>query len=391
MSTIIIIKGIKYMSKYKNIVIGAVVVLAVGYWGYMVFKSPTVSSVEQKEPIKIGVVLPLTGDLSSMGEPAKNAVELSLEEINNAGGINGRKLVAIFENGKCDGAASISAVQKLINVDKVSAIIGEICSGATIAMAPIVEKNKIPLISPCSSSPDITNAGDYIFRVYPSDSLQGKYMAEYVKNILKQSRVAILYINNDWGNGVAQVFEKTFVDIGGIIVLRDSYLQGSNDIKTQLTKIKSVNPEAIIWPGYTDDTIAGLKQLRSLSIKSDIVGGDSWSDPKIVEEALSNAEGIKWMEVKSPVAPEFMQKFMEAKRGKKEVPVCSLQSYDIVKVLGNAFKNVNSIDGELVKNELYKTDIDGLSGHITFDKNGDLKDANFGVRTIKDGKAVEVK
>ena len=209
------------MSKQTKVVISTVVVLVVCYWGYLIFNNSSVSSPGQQEPIKIGVVLPLTGDLSSMGEPAKDAVEFALEEINNAGGINGRKLEAIFENGKCDGAASISAVQKLINVDKVSAIIGEICSGATIAMAPIVEKNKVPLISPCSSNPDITNMGDYIFRVYPSDSLQGKYMAEYVKNVLNYSKVAVLYVNNDWGKGVAEVFKKTFINMGGEIIFQE--------------------------------------------------------------------------------------------------------------------------------------------------------------------------
>ncbi|MBI3638388.1 ABC transporter substrate-binding protein [Candidatus Wolfebacteria bacterium] len=374
------------MDKTTKIIIGVVIVAIIIIGGYYFIKG---NRQVNKEPIRIGIVLPMTGDVASLGESARAATEAAVDEINNAGGINGRKLLAIAEDSKCAGPSAVSAVQKLIDVDKVSAIVGDICSGSVLAIAPIVEKNKIPLISPCASNPTITNAGDYIFRNYPSDSFQGKFAAEYIKNNLKYSKVAILYIQNDWGNGLIKVFKDTFTTLGGTVTVEESYLSGTKDLRTQLAKIKSVNPEIIYFAGYPEDTISGLKQIKQMGIKSEIFGSDSWTDPDIAAKAGTAAENIKWVNIKTPSAPESLMKILEAKTGKKgEVPQCSLQSYDAVKLLEMTIKNSNVISGEKIKEQLYKTTLSGFSGEVAFDENGDLKTANYEIKTIKNGKMI---
>ena len=148
--------------------------------------------------IRIGSVGPLTSDLAYIGENMKAAVELASDEINSAGGIKGKKIEIIYEDGKCDPKEAANAANKLINIDKVTAIIGGLCSSETLAMAPLAEKSKVILLSAGSTNPGITNAGDYIFRNVPSDSFQGVYAARYVKTRLNKNRVALLKCLSDW-------------------------------------------------------------------------------------------------------------------------------------------------------------------------------------------------
>ncbi len=369
----------------KKIIIGivAVVLIIVG----ISYFSKNSSQPTFKETIKIGVILPLTGDLSSFGEGSKIATELAVKEINNSGGVNNRKIETIFEDSKCSNISAVSAVQKLINLDKVSAIIGEICSSATLAVAPIVEKNKTPLVSPCSSAPDITNAGDYIFRTYPSDFFEGKVVAEYTKNKLGYSKVAILYVNNDWGNGLKKVFKENLTKLNGNIAIEESYQQGNKDLRTQLTKIKSINPESIYFIGYIDEAVVVLKQIKEMKINVPIFGNSSWSESKLISEAGNASEGVYWIELKSSTPPVFLEKEMELKRGNKEIPVCSIQYYDAVKLLAKSINGLTDISGNNIKDKLYQTTLSGLSGEISFDKNGDLVNAEYSVKIIKNGKA----
>ena len=160
------------------------------------------------EPIKIGFVGPLSGDVANLGQNIRAAVEVARDEINNQGGINGRKIQVIFEDGKCDSKAATAAGNKLINLDKVKMIVGGVCSGETLAIAPMAEKNNVILISPASTNPKVTQAGDYVFRLIPSDSFQGKFAAEYMYNTLGKRSIAVLYTKNDWGVGVSNVFKK---------------------------------------------------------------------------------------------------------------------------------------------------------------------------------------
>ena len=184
----------------------------------------------QAGTIKIGAILPLTGDSAAWGEQGKYGIEIAVEEINYKGGINGKKLEVVYEDSQAIPKNAVTSIQKLINVDKVSAVIGDIVSSTTLAMAPIAEKSQTVLIAISASAPAITNAGEYIYRVWPSDLLEGSVLAEFVaKN--KYKRVCILHIQTDYGTGLRDAFKKTLEQKGGEIILTQGYKQDETDFK----------------------------------------------------------------------------------------------------------------------------------------------------------------
>ncbi|MFA6269497.1 MAG: ABC transporter substrate-binding protein, partial [archaeon] len=176
----------------------ALIVLAIIAIGFNVTQINGNFTAGAKETIKIGYLGPLTGDMASIGEGQLKAVLLAVDEINSKGGINGAKIELIAEDGTCDGKAAITAMTKLVEVDNVKYVVGGQCSSETIAAAPLAEKNKVLLLSPLSSNPNITTMGDYIFRNYPSDSYQGKIAAEYVANTMHLKKAAILSCLSDY-------------------------------------------------------------------------------------------------------------------------------------------------------------------------------------------------
>ena len=212
----------------------------------------------QKETLKIGYIGPLTGDVAAVGQGHQKVLQMAVEELNS----QGQNIEVIFEDGKCDGKEAVSAINKLINVDGVKYVIGGQCSSETLGAAPIAEQNKVVMISPLSSNPAVTDAGDYIFRVYPSDNYQGKFAAKYMKEELGVSEVATLSCLDDWCKGLKDVFVSEFESLGGNVIEIQEFEKGSSDLKTQLTKIKRKNPEMIFMAGFTESAITAFKQSK---------------------------------------------------------------------------------------------------------------------------------
>ncbi len=340
---------------------------------------------QDKEPIKIGFIAPLTGDAANLGVNSRKGVELAVKELNDAVGINGRKVEVVYEDGKCNAKDASSAGNKLINLDKVPVIIGGLCSSETIAVAPMAEDNKVILFSGCSSNPKITTIGDFVFRDYPSDSFQGVYGAEIAKNKLNAKKVAILYCLGDWCVGIKEVFKKKFTELGGEVVAEESYEQDSRDLRTQLTKIKDKNPDLIYFVGYTEASIVGIKQMKELGIDVPTLGADAWDDAKIWTETGNAGEGKMWTVVDTPISEDFKAK-MKAQHGSDEVTLCTPQVYDAFNIVTEIMKKVGT-DTTKIKNELYKVKgYKGVSGTITIDSNGDLATANYVTKVAKNGK-----
>jgi branched-chain amino acid transport system substrate-binding protein len=362
-------------------VIGALIV-----WGGFTLLSDSGSG-SQGDAIKIGFIGPLTGDGGNIGENAKAAIEIAVAEVNEAGGIDGRELEVIYEDGQCLGKEASNAASKLINVDKVPVILGGACSGETLAFAPAAEEAKVVTLSYCSSAPAITDAGDYIFRNYPSDTFQGAHAATYAKETLDAAKVGILYVNADWGVGIKDVFKKEFEALGGEVVLEEGYDQQSRDLRTQLTKVKDADPDLVYFLGYTEASIPGIKQAAELGIAVPILGGDAWDDPKIFQEAGTAADGIKYVVPDAVLGEEFEAKLKE-KVGSDEIAVCTPSAYDALKLMAQVIEKVGT-DSEAIKDELYNTTYTGgvSNATISFDENGDLKGANYVVKVVKDGVA----
>lgn len=346
------------------------------------FAAKLTGNVVSANTVKIGVALPLTGDAGNMGQNVKSAIEIAAKEINSNGGIDGKEIELIFEDTRCIPQDAANAGNKLINIDKVPVIIGAYCSGETLAIAPLAEKSKTILFSPGSSSPKITDSGDYIFRDYPSDAYQGKIAAEYIYNNLSKKKVAVLFWQGDWAVGVKSVFVPHFKEIGGTITAEESFDMGAKDLKSQLSKIKETNPDVIYFLSMPAEGIIGLKQAKELGINKPFVGGDTWDDPKIPAEAGNAADGSIFFIPYAPLTEDFKAK-MKVQNKNNEIIIGAPNAYDALHIIADIMNKVGT-DPTKIKDELYKVkDYNGVSGTIIIDSNGDITSSKYSIKQMK--------
>ncbi|MGI8813062.1 MAG: ABC transporter substrate-binding protein [Pyrinomonadaceae bacterium] len=324
------------------------------------------------DTIKVGVYADLTGQTSSFGQSTKNGIELAVEEINNAGGVNGKKIELIVEDDQGRPEQAKTVVSKLINQDKVQAVLGEVASTNSLAAAPVAQEAKIPMITPSSTNPKVTEVGDYISRVCFIDPFQGSVMAKFAANTLKAKTAAILGdVNSDYSKGLTQFFEEEFTKLGGKVVAKEAYTQTDPDFKGQLTKIRNLNPDVIYIPGYYGQVGIIAKQARELDMNMPLLGGDGWDSPelwKLGGAALKNTYISNHYSAENP-APEI-QNFVKAYKAKYNVDPDSLAAlaYDAAKVLADAIKRAGGTDSAKLKDAINSTsNFPGVTGRITID------------------------
>ena len=324
---------------------------------------------KNKNTIKVGAILPLTGDAAQWGIPPNRGALLAIDEINAKGGINGKKLELITEDSRCSPSLGVAGINKLLTVNRPVAILGAICSSVTLAISPIAEKNKIVLISPASTNPKISYAGQYIFRDIPSDELRGKVFAQYVysKGLRKG---AILYINNDGGKGNEETFKHYFESVGGKILINESYMPQAQSVKTQLTKIREVNPEFLMVVSYPRDAVIVLHDISEIKFKKPLFfQTEVLDDPTVLKNAGETANGviyITYAKANNKVSEDFRRAYK--KKYNAEPELFSSEAYDAIFLISDALKFDQSI-----KDYLYNVkDYQGASGTLAFDKNGDV-------------------
>jgi branched-chain amino acid transport system substrate-binding protein len=324
--------------------------------------------------IKVGVYVDLTGQTSSFGQSTKNGIQLAVDEINAAGGVNGRKMTLIIEDDQGRPEQATTVVQKLINQDKVQAILGEVASTNSLAAAPVAQGAKIPMITPSSTNPKVTEVGDYISRVCFIDPFQGSTMAKFAAKSLNAKTAAILGdVNSDYSKGLTQFFEQEFTKNGGQVVTKEAYTQNDPDFKAQLTKIRNLNPDVIYIPGYYGQVGIIARQARELGMNMPLLGGDGWDSPelwKLGGESLKNSYISNHYSAENP-APEI-QNFVKAYQAKYNVVPDSLAAlaYDAAKVLADAIKRAGGTDSAKLKDAINATkDFKGVTGTITLDAN----------------------
>jgi branched-chain amino acid transport system substrate-binding protein len=343
---------------------------------------------KQSSEIKIGCVFPLTGSGALWGQNGRKGVELAVGEINKDGGINGKKIHIIYEDSQTESRFAVASFQKLINVDNIQACIVDMISSNVLAIAPIAEDKKVVIISPGASSPKITNAGEYVFRNWPSDALQGKEAARIAFNKLGWQTAGIFYINNEYGDGLDPIFKKEFEKLGGKIIVEESFQQGSSDFRTGLLNFKNKKIDGIYLVGYPKEVPIILKQSEELKLKTHYLGTETFEDPAILTQAGSAAEGVVYLIPGTPNDQSLMRKnFLENFKKKfNEAPgVPADVAYDAVYILKRAIDKAG-YNSEKIKDQLYKLkDWEGASGLTSFDSNGDAIKP-FDVKTIKDGK-----
>ncbi|MBI5126503.1 MAG: penicillin-binding protein activator [Candidatus Taylorbacteria bacterium] len=371
------------MSKFGKWVVGSIVLVVI-----LVLAFGTRTE-KETSPIKIGFVGPLTGDASSLGLASRAAVEVAADEVNAAGGLNGQKVEVIYEDGKCSPLPATNAAQKLFNIDKVSGVIGGLCSGETSAFVKSAMETKKIVVSYCSSAPPLSNSGKFFFRTYPSDALQGRYAAEYLYNDLGARKVALIYHISDYGSGLKEVFINRFKELGGTVVAEEGVTADVRDYKTQLTKIKNTKPDYIYFALYPEGATVVVKQIKDLGITAKLFASETFGDTKFLAN-LPKAIDILFTESVANPTPDFAKKLL-AKTGGDQVPTCAPQAYDAAQAVFAAIKQVGVSDPDKLSDAVRASDFQGVSGHIQFDQYGDVKNPAYRVRQIVNGSLVDLK
>jgi len=369
------------------IILAIVVVVVLG--GLWLMGNKAESPVE-KGPIKVGVLLPLTGEAAVYGEPLRNVLGLAADEINMSGGVNGRMLELIVEDAKCSGKDSASAAQKLINVDGVEVIIGGFCSSESLAAVPVAEAAKVALLSPGSSSPDLTGKSPYFFRNYPSDATQGAVLAEIAFTDKGWKKVAFIQEQLDYPLGIYKAFNAKFTELGGAAV-KEEFASETTDFKTALAKLRAEKPDALFIatqaPAASERI---LKQLRDIGWKpkimvADIVPGNR----ETVENYKDALEGALAAEFGVDPENEKFKHLVEAYKTKygADVPYQSYAQtvYDAVYMVRDALLAVGEDGEKIAAWGRSLTGWQGASGSITIGADGDRASGHT-AKMIKEGK-----
>ena len=341
------------------------------------------------DEIVIGEYGSLTGPQATFGISTKNGVDMAIDEVNARGGVLGRQVRVIVEDDQGRPEEAQTVVTKLITSDRVVAVLGEVASSRTLAAAPVAQQNQIPMITPSSTNPAVTEVGDYIFRVCFIDPFQGLVMAKFAANTLKITNVAVLTdVKNDYSVGLADVFVEEFGKLGGTIVANESYSEGDTDFSAQLTAIRARNPQAIFVPGYYTEVGLIARQAKSLGLNVPLLGGDGWDSPSLIEiggEALNGSYFSNHYSVEDP-SPKI-QKFVtdyRARFGETPDALAGL-GYDAALLLFDAIERAGSTEGPAIRDALAQTqNWPGMTGTITLDANRNAVKPAV-VLEIKDG------
>ncbi len=341
-----------------------------------------------KEPIKIGLIAPLTGDAAALGVDIANGVKLAIEEVNTQGGIGGRQVELKAEDGRCTPNEATNAAQKLVNVDKVVAILGGQCSGETLAAAPIAEQAKIILLSSVSSSPNVTEAGAYVYRNYPSDALKTKAMARYFQE-KGYGRIAILTTNAEFSIAFRDALKQ---ELGDQLVFDEVVEPDTKDVRSVLSRLKDVDFDVFIPNGHAQGVLAPMvQQFRELGFIQLMVSHDIADTQDVLDAAGEAAEGMQVINVQTlgeetDFGKKFTAKFGAAQSGL----IYAAHGYDAARVLMAVMKDAGT-EGPAMKDALDKlSSFEGVIGAFHFDENGDVKGLSYALKEVQQGAFVKV-
>ena len=343
-----------------------------------------------EQVIKIGANMDLSGGGSTFGTSVLNGVKMAVEEVNAAGGINGKQIKLFVEDNKTEPAEAANTTKKLIEQDQVDLIIGAVTSGCTLSSAPIAQASGVPMITPTSTNPQVTETGDYIFRSCFIDPLQGTAMAKFAAEKLKAKTAVIMGdVTSDYSKGLTEVFKKDFEAAGGKVLSVESFAQKDTDFNAQLTKIKAEKPDVIFLPAYYTEVGLILKQARQQGIDQPFIGTDGWDSPKLVEIA-GNATNNGYFtnhyatDDQDPVIQGFIKKYKDKYN---QVPdAFATLGYEATLIAVKALEKAGSTDKKAVRDAMAATkDVPGITGKISLDANRNPIKA-VTIIEMKDGK-----
>jgi branched-chain amino acid transport system substrate-binding protein len=327
-----------------------------------------------EDTIKIGGVFPITGDVPALGAAMENGAELAVKEINAAGGILGKQIELVVEDDQNQASVAPNAITKLIEQDKVSAVVGTYSSKCSIPMAAVAKENNVVMITPASTNEKVTlEGGEYVFRACFIDPYQGKVGAKFAVDNLGATKAAMLYdVGNDYSVGISKEFKSNFEELGGKIVYEETYNAGESDFKAFLTEIKELGVDVLYLPDNYSTVGLIAKQARELGIDCPLLGSDSWSDPGLVEVGQDAIEGSYFTDHASMTSDnEKIQNFIKSYKTEYNLDPSSFSvlSYDSVYLVAEAIKKAGNTDSAAIKDALTSIDYAGIGGQITFDEN----------------------
>ena len=324
------------------------------------------------DTIKIGGLGPLTGDVSVYGIAATNGVKLAIDEINKAGGINGKQIEFILYDEKGDVNEAVNAYNKLVDQDKVVAILGDVTSKPTISVAQLAAKANIPMVTATATALDVTKQGNNVFRACFIDPFQGEIMAKFAKENLKATKVAVIYnSSDDYSNGLKDSFTAKSTELGLQVVASESYTKGDTDFKAQLTKIAASGAEALFVPDYYNTVALIANQAKATGLTMPLMGTDGW-DGVLSAAKPEDVEGYYFAnhystEDQDPKVQNFLKNYTTTY---KEDPNAFVAlGYDAAYILADAIKKAGSTDSAKVIEALKATDYTGVTGNVKFDEN----------------------
>ena len=364
----------------KGFIVGIILIVIV-LSGYFIF-SPTQNENEQ-EAIKIGVILSLTSKGATYGERSLNGIRLAVEELNKSERFNNKRIEIVLEDSRSSSTGAVSALNKLIDVDKVQVVVGMVLSDEVLSCAPLANKNKIVLLTPGAGSTKITNAGDYVFRNRESANIQTKKIAE-TSYSNGHNDVAILYSNAANGKSYRDSFKNEFEKIGGRILLDIGYAEGKTDYRTEILKLITSKTKAVYLAGLDTELGIILKQAYELNFRPQFYASAGAISNNLLNIAKQGADGMICVtasfdiESKDNNVVKFKESF-EAKYGTTPDWIAA-NSFDAVTLIAEIM-NSGANTGEAIKQELYSGEFYGVTGKTVFDENGEV---------IRDAKLVRV-
>jgi branched-chain amino acid transport system substrate-binding protein len=341
------------------------------------------------DTIKIGFLGPLTGDVAAIGNDILDGVKWVVEETNAKGGVNGKKVELVVEDGRCTGSEAASAARKLVDVDKVTAIVGGLCSGETLAAAPIVEMAQVVALSPGSSSPDVTTAGDFVFRNYPSDALKTTAMTKYFRE-KGYGKIAMISENTDF----SQAFRKSLKEkMGAEAVVFDEVVEpGTKDFRSLMSRLAGADFDVFFMNPNSDSAIAiMLQQYREQGMTKDTITHDVGESLNIAQIAGDAANGLKLINVPAAGEGGRFEADYRAKFGDPQASITwAAYGYDAAGILLGAMRS-GAANGAAIRDALYALpSYDGIVGTIRFDRNGDVIGIPYALKEFQNGKIVTI-
>jgi branched-chain amino acid transport system substrate-binding protein len=348
------------------------------------------------QPVKVAAIFAKTGVAAKDNAPNLQGVSFAVEEINSRGGLLGRQLVVIELDNRSSLIGSRQAALKAVELD-VAGVIGAAWSSHSLAIAPVLQKAEVPMISPISTNPKVTLVGNYIFRVCFTDPFQGKVMAQFAYRDLKARTAIILTnVNSDFSLGLAEFFRKSFRQSSGKVLLEEDYKEKAVDFSTILKKIRILQPDVIFVPGYIRDSALLIKQAREMEIRSIFLGGDGWSGDQMYKYGGKAIEGSYYSQhwhsnVPFPRSRQLLANY-HSKYGEKKLPGFLPSAYDAVMILADAIGRAQSLAHKKIRDTLAATEnFQGATGTISFDENGDPVSKDAVILKFENGTSVFVK